>query len=191
MRARHTDALPHCEDAADPPTFLAVVASNLNPEVAMDPARLSLDSTAAQSATPTDTGDRELAAVRTLARWMDVLAIDPALGFLLPGVGDLVGSAFGLYVVGVAIRRRLPVIVIARMLLNLGLDTLIGAVPIAGDLADVAFRAHRRNAELLLTRHAARRASWRDWAAVLAAAGLLVGALAVAIWLTVAIFRAL
>jgi hypothetical protein len=138
--------------------------------------------------TPTDA---EVAVVQRVTRWMDVLALDPVLGFVLPGVGDVVGSVFGLYVVSVAVRRRLPVVVIARMLLNLGIDTLIGVVPVAGDLADVAFRAHRRNAELLLSREASGKASWRDWAMVIGAAGLLVGALAVSVWAAVALARAI
>jgi hypothetical protein len=138
--------------------------------------------------TPTDA---EVAVVQRVTRWMDVLALDPVLGFVLPGVGDVVGSVFGLYVVSVAVRRRLPVVVIARMLLNLGVDTLLGVVPVAGDLADVAFRAHRRNAELLLSREATGKASWRDWAMVISAAGLLVGALAVSVWAAVALARAI
>jgi hypothetical protein len=138
--------------------------------------------------TPTDA---EVAVVQRVTRWMDVLALDPVLGFVLPGVGDVVGSVFGLYVVSVAVRRRLPVVVIARMLLNLGVDTLLGVVPVAGDLADVAFRAHRRNAELLLSREATGKASWRDWAMVIGAAGLLVGALAVSVWAAVALARAI
>jgi hypothetical protein len=140
--------------------------------------------------TADETSDREVAVVQRVARWMDVLALDPVLGFVLPGVGDVVGSVFGLYVVSVAVRRRLPVVVIARMLLNLGIDTLIGVVPIAGDLADVAFRAHRRNAELLLSRQATGTASWRDWALVAGAAGLLVGALVLSAWAAIALVRA-
>jgi hypothetical protein len=135
--------------------------------------------------------DAEVAVVQRVTRWMDVLALDPVLGFVLPGVGDVVGSVFGLYVVSLAVRRRLPAIVIARMLLNLGVDTLLGVVPIAGDLADVAFRAHRRNAELLLSREATGKASWRDWAMVVGAAGLLVGALVLSAWAAVALVRAI
>jgi ATPase subunit of ABC transporter with duplicated ATPase domains len=82
-------------------------------------------------------------------------------------------------------------LVIARMLLNLGADALLGVVPVAGDLFDVVFRAHRRNAELLLARHEARRSTWRDWAAVLGAAGLLVAALGLVVCGAVAILGAL
>ena len=37
----------------------------------------------------------------------------------------------------------------ARMVGNLLLDAAIGAVPVAGDVADIFFRAHRRNLRLL------------------------------------------
>jgi hypothetical protein len=136
-------------------------------------------------------GDPEMAMVQRVSRWMDVLALDPIMGFVLPGVGDVVGSAFGLYVVALAARRRLPLVVIARMLLNLGIDTLIGVVPVAGDLADVAFRAHRRNAELLLSRQATGKATARDWALVAGAAAMLIGALVLSVWVAVLIVRAL
>ena len=38
---------------------------------------------------------------------------------------------------------------LVRMLGNLLLDAAVGAVPVAGDLADVYFKAHRRNLKLL------------------------------------------
>ena len=41
--------------------------------------------------------DRALAAAETLARWLDGRFVDPLLGLLLPGFGDLLGSALGLY----------------------------------------------------------------------------------------------
>jgi hypothetical protein len=39
--------------------------------------------------------------------------------------------------------------VLARMLGNVGVDFLIGSVPLFGDLADLAWKANRRNARLL------------------------------------------
>jgi len=136
------------------------------------------------------TEDREITAARTLARWLDDRMIDPLLGFVLPGIGDLLGSAFGLYVVSIAVRRRLPPVVVARMLLNLAADSVLGAVPLLGDLADLGFRAHRRNVDLLVERHALRRASWRDWLLVVGAAVALAAALAAMVWAAVALVRA-
>src|SRR5947209_6233659 len=79
-------------------------------------------------------GESDIVAAETLARWLDDRFLDPLLGFLVPGVGDVIGSALGLYVVVVAWRRKLPLVTVSRMLLNLGIDALVGAVPIAGDL---------------------------------------------------------
>lgn len=48
---------------------------------------------------------------------------------------------------------RLPLVVQARMVLNAALDMLLGFIPIAGDLADIGFKANLRNLALL-ERHA-------------------------------------
>lgn len=113
-----------------------------------------------------------LALSRTLVRWLDERYLDPLLGLLLPGVGDLVSAALGLLLVGVAVRRRSSPIVIARMLGNLTIDALVGAVPLVGDVFDFAWRANRRNLSLLeRADNAAPRLA--DWLWVLAAALLL------------------
>ena len=84
----------------------------------------------------------ELPGVRTR------VGLDALLG-LVPVAGDLLSAGIGLYLVAQArelgASRRLQ----ARMIGNLLLDAAIGAVPIAGDIADVFFRAHRRNLRLL------------------------------------------
>ena len=68
---------------------------------------------------------------------------------LVPGIGDLVGLVIGLALVVEAIRLRLPLLVIGRMLVNLTLDAWVGAIPLFGDLFDFAFKANHRNLELL------------------------------------------
>jgi hypothetical protein len=123
-------------------------------------------------------GDADIVAAETLARWLDDRFLDPLLGFCVPGVGDVVGSVLGLYVVVVAWRRKLPLVTISRMLVNLGVDGLVGAVPIAGDLFDVAWKANRRNVRLLRERHEARHDTVGDWLRVAGAFTLLVAALA-------------
>ena len=123
--------------------------------------------------------DQDIRAAETLAKWTDDRLLDPLLGFIVPGVGDVIGSALGLYVVGVAFRRKLPLVTISRMLMNLGVDALVGAVPLAGDLFDVAWKANKRNVRLLRQRHEARRETAGDWLRVVGAFALLVAALAV------------
>jgi hypothetical protein len=96
--------------------------------------------------------DPALEAATTLARWMDGRFLDPALGFLLPGVGDVLSSALGIYPIFLAWRRQAPKALVARMLLNLAVDALGGSVPILGDLWDFFFKAHTRNLALLRAR---------------------------------------
>ena len=48
-----------------------------------------------------------------------------------------------------AVRSRAPGVVIARMVLNVGIDTLVGSIPLLGDLFDAGFKANRRNLQLL------------------------------------------
>lgn len=124
-------------------------------------------------------GERDIRAAETLAKWLDDRFLDPLLGFVLPGIGDVLGSALGLYVVVVAFKRKLPLVTVARMLVNLGVDALVGAVPIAGDLFDVAWKANKKNVRLLRERHQARRNTTGDWLRVAGAMLLLVAALAV------------
>lgn len=68
---------------------------------------------------------------------------------LLPGIGDLAGLAISLYIMGSARRAGATLPTLLRMLFNVGLEMLIGTVPILGDLFDLAFKANNRNMQLL------------------------------------------
>ncbi len=93
-----------------------------------------------------------------LAHWMDGafrlpgtrwrFGLDGLLG-LVPGAGDSLTALVGAYVVLEAYRAGAPASLIARMLGNIGLDWAVGSVPLLGDLFDFAFKAHRRNVDLL------------------------------------------
>ena len=75
-----------------------------------------------------------------------------ALIGLFPGIGDLITTGLAAYIVYEAHRIGAPRHLIARMVVNVALDGAVGAVPLAGDVLDVMFRANRRNMRLL-----------RDW----------------------------
>ena len=74
--------------------------------------------------------------------------LDAILG-IIPGVGDAIGALLGGYILWTAARAGAPRLVLGRMLANIGVDAIVGAVPVAGTVFDVAFKAHRRNAQLL------------------------------------------
>lgn len=67
----------------------------------------------------------------------------------LPLAGDTVMLVIGLYPVLEAVRLRLGVGVVIRMLLNLLVDWLVGLIPIIGIVPDVWYKANVRNAALL------------------------------------------
>jgi NAD/NADP transhydrogenase beta subunit len=75
--------------------------------------------------------------------------LDPILG-LVPGLGDAIAAVIGSYIVWTALRIGAPWLIVGRMLLNLGVDAIVGAVPVAGTIFDIAFKAHRRNARMLV-----------------------------------------
>jgi hypothetical protein len=76
------------------------------------------------------------------------IGIEPVLG-LIPVIGDLVGKAMSLYLVAEAWRYSLPGWDIARMLGNVALDGILGAVPVVGDVFDIFWRANQRNMAIL------------------------------------------
>ncbi|NTF46605.1 hypothetical protein A6U86_32765 [Rhizobium sp. AC27/96] len=74
---------------------------------------------------------------------------DSVLG-LAPGLGDAAGAAISLVLVNEARRLGLPKEKLLGMLLNVGIDTFGGSVPILGDLFDVYFKANKRNVDIVL-----------------------------------------
>jgi hypothetical protein len=104
------------------------------------------------------TREQRLARFEMLARLLDVAFILPGTQIrygadgilrLIPVVGDLVATAFSLWLVREARALGAPWHVTARMLGNVAVDGVVGMVPLAGDAFDVLFRANMRNVRLL------------------------------------------
>jgi hypothetical protein len=74
--------------------------------------------------------------------------LDALIG-LVPGIGDTITTAMSLWIVHEAHQLGAPGHVIARMLGNVALDSVVGAVPLIGDAFDVMWRSNRRNMRLL------------------------------------------
>jgi len=74
--------------------------------------------------------------------------LDPIVG-LVPGLGDILMGLASFVIVFVAWRRQLPKVTQARMLANIGIDTIIGAIPVFGDVFDIAWKSNRKNFQLL------------------------------------------
>jgi hypothetical protein len=74
--------------------------------------------------------------------------LDALIG-LVPGIGDAITTAMSLFIVHEARQLGAPGHVIARMLANVALDGVVGAVPLVGDAFDVMWRSNKRNMRLL------------------------------------------
>lgn len=76
------------------------------------------------------------------------LGLDALIG-LVPGIGDLITTLMSLYIVHEAHQLGAPKHLIIRMIGNVALDGVVGAVPVVGDAFDVLWRSNRRNMALL------------------------------------------
>ena len=74
--------------------------------------------------------------------------LDPLLG-LLPGVGDTAGVALSAYILYEARRLGVSRSTLTRMAANVGVDALIGTIPVAGDLFDFAYKSNQRNLRMI------------------------------------------
>jgi hypothetical protein len=100
--------------------------------------------------------DADLARARWLANLLDAqfnfmgvsFGLDAIVG-LIPVVGDAVTSIAALYPVHLAKKHNLGKTVQMRMAFNVLMDFAAGAVPVVGDLVDVAYKANLKNLKLL------------------------------------------
>jgi hypothetical protein len=138
---------------------------------------------------------------------MDDLIRVPVLGWrfgldaligLIPGVGDTATSLVSFYILAAAVRYRVPKITLLRMGLNIGIDYVLGSLPVVGDLFDAWWKSNQMNVELLKKRAtvnaaAARKGRTSDWlfvgAIIAGLTGLAVGSAFVSLYIMVQLVR--
>ena len=124
------------------------------------------------------------------------IGLDPIIG-VIPGIGDLLANLTGSFILIIAAQLGVSKIVIARMGINVAINTLLGAVPIFGDVISIWYRSNVKNVELLerYVGRQSKRADSKDWLFVIALIVgllLLLGGIAVfGIWLVKQIWQAL
>jgi Domain of unknown function (DUF4112) len=116
------------------------------------------------------------------------IGLDPIIS-LIPGIGDLIANLTGSLILVIAAQLGVPKVALVRMGINVAINTIIGAIPIFGDIISIWFRSNVRNVELL-QRYLGRetkRATVNDWLFVIALivglVVLLVGIVFAAVWL--------
>lgn len=110
--------------------------------------------------------------------------IDGLIG-LIPGIGDLLSGLASCVIVVAAWARGVPTVGLLRMMANIGIDVVVGAIPFLGDAFDIAWKANRRN-YALLTRHIEqpRRHTWKDWLFLFGMAIVLLALLSIPVLVT-------
>ncbi len=76
------------------------------------------------------------------------IGLDGLIG-LIPGLGDAAGSVVSSYIIAHAARVGVPKSTLIRMAFNVLIESLVGLVPVFGDLFDFAWKANSRNVRLL------------------------------------------
>ena len=121
------------------------------------------------------------------------IGADALLG-LIPGIGDVIAGVLSTWIVAGALRHRVPARIIFRMIVNIAVDLLFGAVPLAGDVFDFMFEENVKNMRLL-EKHRDRRRPPRSFAqiafaasaialfVILFALGIVAVVIALVIWL--------
>ena len=102
---------------------------------------------------------RDLIALRKFAYLMDEavripgtgrgIGLDAALGFI-PGIGDVIAALLSVWIIIGALRHRVPLRKVVRMVVNVLLDLVIGEIPVLGDIFDIAFEENLMNMRMLL-----------------------------------------
>jgi hypothetical protein len=75
--------------------------------------------------------------------------LDALIGWI-PGIGDAMAGIASFLIVFASWRRGAKSITLVRMIANVLLETTIGAIPVAGDVFHVFWKANRRNYRLLM-----------------------------------------
>src|ERR1700732_2614699 len=89
--------------------------------------------------------------------------LDALIGWV-PGIGDAMAGIASLLIVFASWRRGVQTITLARMIANVLLETTIGAIPVAGDIFHVVWKANRRNYRLLIReKEQPGSNTWGDW----------------------------
>ena len=99
--------------------------------------------------------------LENLAHYLDGLFRIPGTGWrfgldaligLIPNVGDTLTSFASFYILVAAVRYGVPKITLLRMAFNIGVDYVVGSIPLIGDAFDFVWKANHQNMDLIRER---------------------------------------
>ena len=91
------------------------------------------------------------------------IGLDGLIG-LIPGAGDMAGAAVSAVIILRAAQSGIARSAIVRMVINAALDSLLGSLPLFGDIFDFAYRSNMRNVRIYREALRGERRAAKDWA---------------------------
>ncbi len=143
---------------------------------------------------------RGMISIEKLAKLMDAqfkipgtnirFGLDSLIG-LIPGVGDLSTFAVSGYMVWIMANNGASGFLLARMVLNILIDAIVGMIPLLGDIFDIAFKANIRNMRLMQEHYQEGRHKGSAWKVIIPVLIILFVIIIGIIWLTYKLLLAL
>ena len=113
--------------------------------------------------------------------------LDFILG-LVPGAGDILSLGMSGTLVATMARHGASPRLVARMLVNVILDALVGSIPLLGNVFDLFYKANYRNAELMREYYEEGKHRGSVWPVVIAVVAAILIVMVILVWVTVEIF---
>jgi len=136
--------------------------------------------------------------VRTITRLLDdqfrIPGTSLRFGFdfllgLVPGAGDLLSFTVSGVLVLTMVRYGASGMLVVKMIANLLVDALVGAIPLLGNIFDFGFKANRRNLRLLDQYYTAGKHQGSAWWVVVLVFAIFLGLIIALVYLFVIFFR--
>src|SRR5262245_29404377 len=100
------------------------------------------------------------------------IGLDGFVG-LVPGIGDMTGAAVSAFIILRAAQTGIARSAVIRMVVNVGFDSLFGALPVFGDVFDFAYKSNVRNLNIYREALKGERRPLKDWSFIFLVAVLL------------------
>ena len=109
--------------------------------------------------------------------------LDPILG-LIPGIGDAATFSISALLVIAMVRKGASGMLAIKMVGNILLDLLVGAIPVLGDLLDLFNKANQRNFKLMQEHYEEGKHRGSAWGTLLLLSIIFIGILAGILYFT-------
>ena len=114
--------------------------------------------------------------------------LDFILG-LVPGAGDILSLGMSGTLVATMAKNGASPRLVARMLVNVVLDAVVGSIPVLGNIFDLFYKANYRNAELMREYYDEGKHTGSVWPVVIAVIASILVIMIVLVWVTIELFE--